>query len=138
MKFVIIVLDADSKTFIIYLIIQKWEKMAIDLIRKAQIEVQSHIQIKTLLFDETIIAISAKYSDYNNVFLAKNAAKLLEYTRITNHVSKLKEDKQSPFGLIYNLRLMKFKTLKTYIKVNLANGFLQSFKSPARASIFFD
>ena len=46
-KFVIIALNADSKTFIIYVAIQKQEKMAMDLIKKAQIKVQAKHQIET-------------------------------------------------------------------------------------------
>ena len=50
----------------------------------------------------------------------------------------LKEGKQSPFGPIYNLGPVELETLKTYIKTNLANGFIRSSKSPAGASILFD
>ena len=40
-KFVIAALDADSKTFVVYVAIRKQDKMAIDLDRKTQIGVQS-------------------------------------------------------------------------------------------------
>ena len=40
--------------------------------------------------------------------------------------------------LIYSLSLIKFKILKVYIENNLANSFIRLFKSPAKASIFFD
>lgn len=33
---------------------------------------------------------------------------------------------------------MKLKTLKTYIKINLANGFIHSSKSPTGTPILFD
>ena len=59
-----------------------------------------------------------------NVFLAKNIAKLLEYTKMLDHAIKLKEDKQIAFKLIYNLRPGELKILKIYIKINLANGFI--------------
>ena len=79
-----------------------------------------------------------KYYDYNNVFLAKNIAKLLENTKINKHIIKLEKDKQPFFILTYSLESVELKTLKTYIKTNLASNFIQSFKSLARALILFD
>ena len=61
-----------------------------------------------------------KYSNYSNIFSAKNTAELLEYTRINDHAIKLEKDKQLFFSPIYSLRLIELKTLKTYIKTNLA------------------
>ena len=58
------------------------------------------------------IIISAKSSNYNNIFSAENTAKILEYIGINNHVIKLEEGKQLSFGLIYSLALVKLKTLK--------------------------
>ena len=48
------------------------------------------------------------------------------------------ESKQPPFGLIYSLSPIELKTLKTYIKTNLANDFIHPSKSPAGALILFD
>ena len=79
-----------------------------------------------------------EYSNYNNVFLAENAAKLPEIIEINKYTIKLEEDKQSSFGLTYRLKLVKLEILKTYIKTNLANSFIWSFKSPIEASILFN
>ena len=57
---------------------------------------------------------------------------------MNEYAIKLKEDKQPSFGPIYSLRPVKLEMLKTYIKTNLANGFICSSISPARASILFD
>ena len=51
---------------------------------------------------------------------------------------ELKENKQLPFGLIYNLRSIELETLKTYIKTNIADCFIRLSKSYARAYILFD
>ena len=96
------------------------------------------VQIGALLFNKALIEISAKYSDYSNIFLAEYKAEHLENTEINEYVIKLKKGKQSLFGSIYSLRLIELETLKTYIKTNLANGFIQPFKSPAGAPILFD
>ena len=79
-----------------------------------------------------------KYSNYNNVFLAKNIAELLENTKINQYAIELEEDKQLYFGPIYSLGFMKLETLKTYNKTNLANDFIRPSKSPARISILID
>ena len=79
-----------------------------------------------------------EYSNYSNVFLAENAAELLENTGMNEHAIKLEEDKQPLFGPIYSLGPVELETLKTYIKTNLANGFIWPSKSPARTLILFD
>ena len=57
---------------------------------------------------------------------------------MNKHTIKKEKNKQLVFGPIYSLRLVELKTLKSYIKINLANDFIQPFKSSAKASIFFD
>ena len=66
----------------------------------------------------------AKYSNYSDIFLVENAAELPENFGMNEHAIKLEEDKQSSFGLIYSLGSVELETLKTYIKTNLANGFI--------------
>ena len=91
-----------------------------------------------MLFDKIPIKILAKYFNYNKVFLEENVTKLLEYTKINNHIIKLEESKQLFFKPIYSLKSMKLEILKTYIKTNLVNGFIQLFKSLASAFILFN
>ena len=79
-----------------------------------------------------------EFSDYSNVFSSENAANFLKHTGMNDHAIKLQEGKQSSFGLIYSLRLVELETLKTYIKTNLAIGFIKTSKSPAGAPILFD
>ena len=50
--------------------------------------------------------------------------KLLENTKINEYAIKLEEDKQPLFRLIYSLGPVELKTLKIYIKTNLANSFI--------------
>ena len=88
--------------------------------------------------DKAFSAVLAKYSDYNNIFLVKNVAKLPEHTRINDYTIKLEDDKQPFFGSIYNLKPIEWETLKTYIKTNLANYFIQPSKSPATIFILFN
>ena len=122
--------------------IREREEMAIDPGRKAQIEAQieaqGKAQVGALLFDKAPTEVPAEYSDYSDVFLAENAMELPENTGMNEHAIELEEGKQPPFGPIYSLGPVELETLKTYIETNLANGFIQSSKSPAGAPILFN
>ena len=116
------VFDVNSKTLIIYIAIQKQKKIFMHLKKQTQIEIK--IQVKALLFNKTLIIVLIKYSDYSNIFLTENLAEFLEHIKINNYVINLKKDKQLFFGSSYSLRLVELKILKTYIEINLANGFI--------------
>lgn len=103
--------------------------MAINPIKKAQINAQGKAQVRALIFDKALTIVPVEYSNYSDVFLAKNIVEQPKYTIINDHAIKLEKNKQPLFRSIYSLRQIIFKTLKTYIKINLANGFIQPFKS---------
>ena len=92
-------------------------------------------QIALLITKE--VTIPAKYSDFADIFLKKSAEMLSKCTGINKHPIKLKEVKYLPYRLIYSLDPVKLKTMKSYIKTNLANGFIQLLKSPAGVPILF-
>ena len=131
-------LDADNEIFVVHMAIWERKKIVVDPGRKAQIEAQSKAQVGALLFNKTFIEVLAEYSNYNNVFLAENAAELLKNTEINEHAIKLKEGKQLLFRHIYSLGPVELETLKTYIENILANGFIRPSKFPAEAPILFD
>ena len=123
-------MDIDSETFVVHMAIRELEKIPVHSKKQAQ--------IGTLLFDEALTKVPAKYSDYSNVFSVENAVKPPENTEMNEYAIELEKGKQPPFGPIYSLELVELETLKTYIKTNLANGFIQPSKSPAGAFILFD
>ena len=123
-------LNVNSKTFIVYMVIQEWEEIPVHFKRQAQVGV--------LLFNKAITEVLVEYSNYNDVFLAKYVAKLPKNIEMNKYTIKLEEGKQLPFGSIYSLRLVELKTLKTYIKINLASSFIQPSKSLAKTFILFD
>ena len=104
--------------------------MVMDTDKKAQIEAQSRAQIQdkaqvgALLFDKAPTKVPAEYSDYNNIFLAENTVVPPKNTGMNEHAIELEEGKQPPFGPIYSLGPLELEILKTYIKTNLANGFI--------------
>ena len=83
------------------------------------------------------VSIMAKYSDFAHVFLETSANVLPERTKVNEHRIKLEETKQPPFGPIYSLELVEFRTLKTYIEINLANKFCLALTLPAGPMILF-
>ena len=123
-------MDADSKTFVVHVAIQEWKEIPVYSKKQAQ--------VGALLFDKAPTEVPAEYSNYSNIFSAKNAVELQENTGMNEHAIKLKEGKQPSFEPIYSLGPVELETLKTYIKTNLANGFIRSFKSPAGIFILFD
>ena len=83
------------------------------------------------------ITVPAEYSDFADVFSKKLAEMFLKHIGINKHAIKLEDGKQLFYRPIYSLGPVELKTLKTYIKNNLANGFIQPSKSPAGAPILF-
>lgn len=56
---------------------------------------------------------------------------------INDHVINLVDSKQLPYEPMYRLGLVKLETSKTFIKTNLAKGFIGPSKSPEDALILF-
>ena len=120
----------DSETFIVHVAIWEQEEMLVHAERQAQ--------VRALIFNQAPIEVPLEYSDYKDIFSAENAAEFPKNTEINEHAIKLEEGKQPLFGPIYSLGSVELKILKTYIKTNLANGFIRPSKSPAGALILFD
>ena len=83
------------------------------------------------------VTVPVKYLDFADVFSEKSANVLPERTGANEHAIELEEGKQPPYGPIYSLGPVEFEILKTYIEINLSNGFIQASKSPASAPILF-
>ena len=71
----------------------------------------------TLIIIEKVI-VSAKYSNFANLFSKKSAEMLLERTSINKHAIKLIDSKQSLNSPIYSLDSIELKTIKNYIEIN--------------------
>lgn len=90
-----------------------------------------------MLLDIKKVTISFKYADYTNIFSIDCAAELPKYTGINDYSINLIDNKQPPYSLIYSLKLIKIEILKTYIKTNLVNSFIQLSKLSVRTPILF-
>ena len=89
------------------------------------------------MLDTKKVIVPLEYSDYANVFLEASATELPKHTSINDYSINLVDDKQSLYNPIYSLEPVEFEMLKTYIKTNLANGFIRPSQLLARASILF-
>ena len=83
------------------------------------------------------ISIHIKYFGFADVS-PKLSSKLFKSTEINDHAIELVDEQQLLYRPIYSLKLIELETLKTYIKTNLANGFISFSKSSAKAPILFD
>ena len=121
-------LDENIKAFVVHVSsLSLGSKMTIHPARKAQ--------IASLLAEK--ITVLAKYSDFANVFSKESAEVLSERIGMNKRAIELEDTKQPTYGPIYSLGSVELETLKTYIEINLANGFIWSSKSPASAPILF-
>lgn len=94
-------------------------------------------KITSLKVNKAAEIISLEYFDFANIFPPELVAKLLRNKKINNQTINLVDDKQPPYALIYSLRLVKLEISKTYIDINLVNGFIRSSKSPVDTLILF-
>lgn len=89
-----------------------------------------------LLMAEKVFVL-AIYLSFINLFLKKLVVEFFNSFDINEHLINLKLNKELLYGSIYSLGLVKLKTLKTNIKINLVNGFIWSPKSSVKVSILF-
>ena len=120
-------LDENVEAFVVHVTSLSLNSIAIHPAREAQIALLVAKEAK----------IPTKYSDFSDVFSEEKASILPEATEMNQHAIELQEGQQPPYGPIYSLGPVELETLKTYIKTNLANGFIRPSKSPAGAPILF-
>ena len=77
-----------------------------------------------------------EYHDFADVFDKRNADKLPPH-RPYDHEIRLEPGTKPPFGPIYSLSERELDELSTYIKDNIAKGFIQPSTSPAALPILF-
>ncbi len=129
-KFAVAILDPNYEAFVVYI-------LALNINLDSEVHLLKRAQIAYLKADEGFTEVFHKYIDFKDVFLSKLTVELPDYTDINDHAIKLTDNWQLFYSLIYSLGPVEFKILKTYIKNNLANGFIRPFKS-ATTAIFVD
>ena len=71
------------------------------------------------------------------MFSKKLFVKLFVYLGTNKYIIDFTRGKQPSYRLIYSLKLVELETLKTYIKINLANSFMQLSHSFSKILILF-
>lgn len=94
-------------------------------------------QIAISKMDETHTTIFSDYSQLTDVFSPELVAELLKYIVINNHIIDSINGKQLSYKLIHSLGPVELKILKTYIKINLVNGFTRFSKFSSNVQIFY-
>ena len=69
------------------------------------------------------VIVPAKNSDFADVFTKKSGNVLSEQTGANKHAIKLEKGNKPPYRLIFSLRLVELKALKTYSDIGLLNSF---------------
>ena len=127
-EFVAKALNADDKAFVVHVV-------ALAELTTMPIYPSHQAQVSVLTSEKT--GIPTEYSNFSNVFSSDSATELTEYTGINDCPINLLDDKQPPYSPIYSLGPVELEILKTYIKANLASGFIRPSKFLAGTSILF-
>ena len=127
-KFAAAVLNADNKTFVVYIVALVEPKfMSIYFLSQVQVALQTSEKS----------GISTKYSNFFNVFSSDSVAELPEYTGINYYSIDLLDNEQLRYSQIYSLGQVEIEMLKTYIEANLASSFIRPSKSFVGTLILF-
>ena len=127
-EFAAAALNADNKTFVMHVVA---------LAEPITMPIHLSCQAQVAALASNKIGIVAEYSDFSDIFFSDSAMELPEYTRINDHPIDLLDNKEPPYSPIYSLGSVGLEMLKTYIKANLASGFIMPSKSLSGAPILF-
>ena len=139
-KFAAATLDLEHKTFVVYVTLLYTTFLSFTLLN---VHLSHRPQITGLIAKETLTKVTlttvfTKYLDFADVSSLDLASKLSKHTKINNHAIKLVNGQQPPYKPIYSLGPVELRTLKAYIRTNLANEFIKLTKSTTGIPIFFD
>ena len=135
-EFAATALDLERETFVVH--VASLSSDALPSSSPLDVHPFRRSQISGLIAEEAPTKVSAKYSDFADVFSLDLASELPKHTGINDHAIELVKGQQVPYGPLYILGPVELETLKAYIETNPANGFIRSSKSPAKAPILFD
>ena len=76
------------------------------------------------------------YHDYLDVFSEERANTLPPHREYDMHI-QLEQGKKPPWGKLYGHSAVELAAMDTYLKTNLANGFIRPSRSPAAAPVMF-
>ena len=119
-EFITIVLDPEHETFIVYIMFFSATSLN-SIWCDANIYLFFRFWIASLITEEASTKVFAKYNNFIDVFSLDLTSKLPKYIKINYHAIEPVNNQQPPYKPIYSLKSIELKTLKAYIKTNLAN-----------------
>ena len=131
-------LDPEYNTFVVHVVFSSFVIFLSFILFNTDVYLSCRFQIAGLIAKKAFTKVFAKYVKFADIFFLDLVFKLSKHTKINNHAMKLVNCPQPPYWPIYSLGPVELETLKAYIKINLANKFIRSFKSPVGTSIFFN
>ena len=137
-EFATAILDPESETFIIHIASFSSDASPSSSPLELDVHHSRRPQVSGLIAEKAPTKVPTEYLDFADEFSPDLASELPKHTGNNNHAIELVDGQQPPYDPIYSLGPVELKTLKTYIKTNLANGFIKPSKSPAGAPILLD
>lgn len=128
--------DLEHKFFVIY--VASLSFVALPSFSLLNIHSFYRPQIVNLIAKKISTKVSNEYVNFVNIFSLDLTSKLLKHIEINDHAIELINGRQPPYGLIYSLKLVELKTLKSYIETNLVNRFIRPSNLYVSAPIFFN
>ena len=124
-EFAATVLDPEHETYIVY--VASFSSIPLVFLGSTPLNVHSsrRPQISSLIAEKAPTKILNEYLDFVDVFSPDLTSELPKYTEINTHTIDVEKSKQLPYSPIYSLGPIELETLKTYIEINLANGFIR-------------
>ena len=136
-EFAAVALDPKSETFVVYIASLSSNALPSSSLLELDVYPFYRSQVSGLIAKKAPTKVPAEYSNFADVFSPDLASELPKHTGINDHAIELVDGQQLPYGPIYSLGPVELETLKAYIKINLANGFIKPSKSPAGTLILF-
>lgn len=115
-EFAAIALNLKEETYVIQVALLKIKNI---------VHPSRRTQIALLIIDKVPVEVPKKYVKQAHIFSKEVVTKLLENTKINDHLIDLKDDKQPLYKLIYSLKLVQLERLKTFIQDNSKNCFIR-------------
>lgn len=113
--------DALDKACSVYVMhVKHVADLSLPLSSRAVLKAVSAMDLKQKAFDDTEVTIPEAYKDFSDVF-SDDKANILPEHGPDDHAIDLIDDKQPPYGPVYNLSEVELTVLRQYIDKHLAN-----------------
>lgn len=128
-EFTVAALDAGNKIFVVRIV--TFTSSSSDIYPFCR------TQIAFLKADKAATVVPSEYADFADIISLHQVVKLSEHIEINDHAINFIDNKQLFHKPIYSPDSVELETLKTYLKINLANSFIRPSKFFTNVLILF-